>query len=115
MAKRKSQTLRLLDLHTRTSVILNRRDGRGSTTRTEVEDILELPVRFTFPVADKEIAEATRKAVTIEGRSAFASELEKVAAHMIDGKEGAEDSTGLKRFIDFFSVTPVRDKVGWRR
>ena len=28
MAKRKSQTLRQLDLHTRTSVILNRRDGR---------------------------------------------------------------------------------------
>ena len=70
---------------------------------------------FTAQLPIRKSRKRRDKAVTIEGRSAFASELEKIAARMVAAKDSTEDGTRLQRFIDFFSVTPVRDKVGWRR
>jgi hypothetical protein len=64
--------------------------------------------------------EATQRAVAIEGRSEIASQLEKIAQRMIAQRMTAsagtvEGESASRRFIEFFSVTPVREKVGWKR
>ncbi len=113
MAKRKADFLQTLDVRSRVSVIMNRADARGAMPIKHVEEILELPVRFTVPQAEKEIAAVTQKAVAIEGRSEMAIQLEKIARRMV-GTTAAGEDTISRRFIEFFSVTPVREKAGWR-
>jgi len=115
MAKRKADFLQTLDAHARVSVIMNRADARGSMPVKDVEELLQLPVRFTVPVAEKEIAEATRRAVAIEGRSTVANQLEKIARRMVATAREGDGDTKSHRFIEFFSLTPIREKAGWKR
>jgi Flp pilus assembly CpaE family ATPase len=114
MAKRKADFLRTLDVGSRVSVIMNRSDARGAMPIKHVEEILQLPVRFTVPVAEKEITAAIEGAVAIEGRSGIASQLEKIARRMAEAAGTVEGNPISRRFIDFFSVTPIREKAGWK-
>jgi pilus assembly protein CpaE len=114
MAKRKAETLQLLGVHPRVSVILNRADGKGLVATGDIEDILQLPVRFTVPSAEKEISAATQKAEAIEGRSALASKIEKIARRMIPAADQLGVEAKHRRFIEFFSITPVRERMGWK-
>jgi len=112
MAKRKSEMLRELGLQAKVSVIINRSDGRGSMPLHDVESILQLPVRFTVPAADKEITEATQLGKALQGRSAIAVQIEQIGRRMAPS---AAPVTGSKarKFIEMFSITPVRDRSRW--
>jgi Flp pilus assembly CpaE family ATPase len=114
MAKRKADFLQALEIHPRVSVIMNHSDERGSMPVKDVEDILGLPVRFTVPTAEREIAEATRTAGAIEGHSGIAKQLERIARRMLGTSGEVEDEPQSRKFIDFFSVTPIREKAGWK-
>src|SRR5262249_1719809 len=59
LAKRKADFLHSLNVHSRVSVIMNRGDVRGAMPIEAVEEILQVPVRFSVPVAEREITEAT--------------------------------------------------------
>lgn len=111
MAKRKKDLLMQLAVQPRVSVILTRAQGRATVSVGQVESILELPVRFTVAAADKEIAEATQEAQVIAGHSTFATQMENIARKMIPGESKPASETKRSRFIEMFSVTPVRDKV----
>ena len=114
MARRKVEYLQSLDLNARLTVIMNRADDRGAVSIKHVEEILQLPVAFTLPSADREIAEATQRAKPIEGRSTIASQLEKIARRMVAAAPLPNAGPKLtRRFIEFFSVTPIRG--GYKR
>jgi hypothetical protein len=104
--------LRELGLQAKVSVIMNRFDGRGSMPLRDVESILQLPVRFTVPVADKDIAAATQQGEALQGRSPLVVQLEQIGRRMVPS---AAPVTGSKarKFIEMFSVTPVRDRARW--
>lgn len=116
LAKGKADLLRQLEVSDKVSVVMNRTQGRGSVSIGDIEDILQLPVRHTLPLAEKEVAAATQRAMPIEGRSAIAAQLENIGRRMIpqDGRSEREESRG-RSFLEFFSVTPVRDRAAWRK
>jgi hypothetical protein len=103
--------LQSLGIQSRVSVVLNRVQPRGSMVLGDIEKVLHLPVRFTLPPAEAEIVAATQKAVALEGNSPVARLMESVARRMIGNAEVLAPKTTPRRLIEFFSVTPVRDKV----
>jgi pilus assembly protein CpaE len=111
MAQKKADMLQSLGIQSRVSVILNRVQPRGSMVLGDIEKVLHLPVRFTLPPAEAEIVAATQKAVALEGNSPIARLMESVARRMIGNVEVLAPKTTPRRLIEFFSVTPVRDKV----
>ena len=111
MAQKKADMLQSLGIQSRVSVILNRVQPRGSMVLRDIEEVLHLPVRFTLPPAEAEIVAATQKAVALEGNSPIARVMESVARRMIGNVEVLAPKTTPRRLIEFFSVTPVRDKV----
>ncbi len=111
MAQKKADMLQSLGIQSRVSVILNRVQSRGSMVLRDIEEVLHLPVRFTLPPAEAEILEATQKAIALEGNSPIARLMESVARRMIGNAEVVAPKTTPRRLIEFFSVTPVRDKV----
>jgi len=115
LAKSKTDLLRQLGVVSRVSILMNRTQGRGAVSIGDVQDILQLAVRFSLPHAEKEIAEATQRAVPISGRSAFAAQLENLGRCMIPQQQRpAPDDSRVRGFLEFFSVTPVRDRAARR-
>jgi pilus assembly protein CpaE len=112
MAKRKADTLQTLGLQNKVSVIINRAESRGAMAIRDVEAILQLPVRFSVGSSEKEIAESIRAGKPLEGRSPLAKQIETIAQRI---SPGAVAGTGakLRRFIETFSVSPVRDRATW--
>ena len=115
LAKKKAEMLRSLDLGNNLSVIMNRLDGRGSMPTADVEQILGAPVRFQVNSGEKEIREAIQKGVALEGKSTVVNQIENIARRIMPDDSQAENQVSKRRFIDFFSVTPVRDAAGRRR
>ena len=111
MAKRKAEMLYALGINGRVSVILNRAQSRGSMVIRDIEEVLGLPVKFALPSAEAEIMAATQKAVALEGNSPIARQMEQIARRMAGELETTPSKTRARGFLEFFSVTPIRDKV----
>jgi Flp pilus assembly CpaE family ATPase len=112
MAKRKSDALQALGIQNKVSVIINRAEGRGAMAIRDVEAILQLPVRFSVGSSEREIAEAIRAGKALEGRSPLAKQIENIAQRMSPGVSTGSGAK-LRRFIETFSVSPVRDRATW--
>jgi Flp pilus assembly CpaE family ATPase len=112
MAKRKAEMLQSLGMQNRVSVVLNRVQSRGSMEIRDIEQVLRLPVLHTLPAADSEIVAATASAVALEGNSPISAAMEHLARRMtgvIPSADPTAQKTKPRRFIDFFSVTPIRE------
>jgi pilus assembly protein CpaE len=116
LAKKKAEMLRSLDLANNLSVIMNRSESRASMPVADIEQILQAPVRFQVESADQEVREATQKGVAIEGQSPLALQIDNIAHRIVPGHAPPpETQLSKRRFLDFFSVTPVRDVAGRKR
>jgi pilus assembly protein CpaE len=111
MAKRKAEMRHSLGLEGRVAVILNRARLRGSIVTRDIEEVLRLPVQFTLPTAESEIVEATHKAVELDPRSPIGQVMKHIAHRMTGTATAAPPEPKARGFLEFFSVTPVRDKV----
>ena len=112
MAKRRSEMLHSLGLGAAVSVIMNRADSRGSLPLSDIEGILNLPVSFSVSSEYVQIAEATKMGVPLEGRSPIVSQIENIARHI--RPVGASRESKGRKFIELFSVTPIRDRLAWK-
>ena len=112
MAKRKSEALRSMGLHSKISVIMNRTEGRTGMAIKDIEAILQLPVRFSVPSAEREITEATHAGKPVEGRSAIVTQVESIARRLTPGAP-AVGASKPRHFIEMFSVSTVRDRHRW--
>ncbi|MBL8227559.1 MAG: hypothetical protein JNL98_03745 [Bryobacterales bacterium] len=121
LAKAKVDLLRQLEAVSRVCVILNRAQNRGSVSIATVEDVLQLPVRYTLPPAEREITGATHLAIPIDGKSPIGKQFENIGRRMIPAtcKKPQEEARKEKRprsFLEYFSLTPVRERTaGWNR
>lgn len=112
MAKRKAEVLSSFGLQQIVSVIMTRVEGRGGMDVKDIETILQLPVRFSVAAADKQIADATRAGSVLEGRSPLVAQIENIARRMIPGVPRDAGTKG-RRFIEMFSISPVRERSRW--
>ena len=106
MAKAKADMLRQLKVDGKTCVILNRAGGVFMPVK-EIEEILQLPVRFTVPNAEKEVNLATENAAILTARSAVVTQIENIARHIAPPPASSAEPQKARRFLDFFS-SPAR-------
>jgi pilus assembly protein CpaE len=110
VARRKSSWLRDLSLTDRVSVVLNRFERRSTLSVSSIERIIQLPVRYLLPDGAHEIARAVEKGVILEGSSPLAKQIANLAADIAPAKPAGKKANPVRRFVEYFSVSPAREK-----
>lgn len=117
MAKRKSEALRRLQHTDKVSALINHADGRATLPVAEIEKLLQLPVRFILPKDEPAIAGAVLQGAAVQAKSKFGAQIEAIA-QSIAGRMPAAPApksppAPTRRFLEFFSVSPERDRNRW--
>jgi pilus assembly protein CpaE len=109
VARRKADWFRDLRLTDKVSVVLNSTDRRTTFTVGDIERIIQLPVRYLLPASGTEIARAAQKGALIEGSSALAKQIAKIAGDMTAARPAVKKPNAVRRFVEYFSVSAARD------
>lgn len=109
VARRKSKWLADLHLTDKSCVVLNGVDRRSTLSVGEVERIIQLPVRHTLPAGSREIAAAAQKGSIPDSGSPLGRQVANLAREMVPAKSVARKSSPVRRFIEYFSVSPARE------
>jgi pilus assembly protein CpaE len=109
VALRKSNWLRDLHVADKVVVVLNRVQRRSAFSLSDIERIIQLPVRYLLPDAVPEISHAVQKGIALEGSSALAKQINRIADDMLGGKRIQKTSNVVRRFVEYFSVSPARE------
>ena len=112
MAKRKAEVLQSQGLNSKVSVVMNRVEKGSRMSIKDVEAILQLPIRFSVPAAEREISEATQSGQPLDGRTALTAQIEAIARRLTPGAPVAGGSKP-RQFLEMFSVSEVRDRSRW--
>jgi Flp pilus assembly CpaE family ATPase len=107
ISRRKAHWLRDLGVADKVVAVLNCAD-RGGLSVSEVERIIELPVRYVLPSATKDIAKAVRNGDALDPGCQLAKQIATVAADMCHGRSSGKRPGVVRRFVEYFSVGPVR-------
>ena len=109
VALRKSNWLRDLHVAEKVVVVLNRVQRRSAFSLSDIERIIQLPVRYLLPDAVPEISDAVHKGIALEGSSPLAKQIDRIADDMLDGKRIKKASNMVRRFVEYFSISPARE------
>jgi Flp pilus assembly CpaE family ATPase len=112
VARRKAQWFRDLHLTSKVSVIANNMDGRSAVSVADMENIIQLPVRYRLPAASKDVAKAVQKGAFLDMDSALGRQLAGIAGDMMPGRTAAAKPSSVRRFVEYFSVNTVRGARG---
>jgi hypothetical protein len=97
------------------SALINYSDGRAILSLKEIEKLLQLPVRFILPRDEPVIATAVVRGAAVDPRSKFGAQIEAIAKTISEAPAGKPlRATPGRRFLEFFSVSPDRDRDRWR-
>jgi len=108
LARRKSNWLRDLAIADKVSVILNHVERRSTLSVADIERIIQLKIEYLLPASEAEISRAVQKGVHIEGSSPLAKQIARIAAE-IAATESAKKRSGVRRFVDYFSISAARE------
>jgi pilus assembly protein CpaE len=109
LARRKAAWFHDLRLTDKVALVLNCAERRGTLSVEEIERIIQLPVRYLVPASANEIAKAVQKGAVLEGSSALAKQIARIAGDMVTTRPGAKKSNPVRRFVEYFSVSAARD------
>ena len=109
VARRKSDWLKDLGMSDKVSVILNCMERRNALGVADIERIIEMPIRHVVPSAPAEIARAVQNGVALEGSTAIAREIAKIASDIVSVEPLVSKSNPVRRFVEYFSVSAARD------
>lgn len=109
VALRKSNWLRDLHVADKVVVVLNRVERRSAFSLSDIERIIQLPVRYLLPDAAPEISRAVHQGIALEGSSPLAKQIDRIADDMVGGKRIHKNSNVVRRFVEYFSVSTARD------
>ena len=90
-------------------VVLNRVERRSAFSLSDIERIVQLPVRYLLPDAAPEISHAVQQGVALEGSAPLAKQIDRIADDMLGGKRIQKNSNVVRRFVEYFSVSTARD------
>jgi pilus assembly protein CpaE len=111
MARRRMEGLRLLQLHERVCLVMNRVDKRTGLSIRDIESVLGMPVQITVPADEASIAKAVHEGMGVNPKGAFGLQIE-VIAHKMAGKAPNGQNSGSirprKQFIEFFSIPQAK-------
>jgi pilus assembly protein CpaE len=108
VARRKAQWFRDLQLTDKVCVVLNCMDRRSALSVKEIEQIIQLPVRYLLPEGGKDIARAVQKGQLLGADCPLGRQLATIAADMMPARSGTRKANPMRRFVDYFSVSPAR-------
>ena len=105
VARRKSAWLSEMGVAGKVSVILNGIERRSTLLVSDIEKIVQLPVRYLIPEGASEITTAVRKGVAVEGSSPLAKQIETIARDIAEGVSVSKKASPGRRFVEYFSVS----------
>jgi pilus assembly protein CpaE len=108
VARRKSNWLRDLGMAERVSVVLNHANRRNTLAVADIERIIQLKVEYPLPASEAEVSRAVQKGVPIQGSSPLAKQIARIAAD-IAATETVKKRNGVRRFVDYFSISAARE------
>jgi Flp pilus assembly CpaE family ATPase len=89
-------------------VVLNCIERRNTLSVKEIEQIIQLPVRYMLPADNKGIEKAVQKGQILDPDCPLGKQIAAIAAEMAPAKAGIRKSNPVRRFVDYFSVSPAR-------
>ena len=108
VARRKSQWLQDLHLTEKVSVVLNNVQNRLMLPVKDIENIIHLPVRYLLPPATKDVAKAIDKGRILDQNCSLGRQIAAIAADMVPAKSAVTKPSPVRRFVEYFSVSPAR-------
>jgi pilus assembly protein CpaE len=108
LARRKASWFQDVRLTDKVSLVLNCAERRGALSVDEIERIVQLPVRYLVPASANEVAKAVQKGSVIEGSSALAKQIARIAGDMVTIRPSGKKSNPMRRFVEYFSVSAAR-------
>ncbi|HEY4364144.1 MAG TPA: hypothetical protein VGN17_24450 [Bryobacteraceae bacterium] len=112
VARRKAQWFRDLRITDKVSVVLNCVERRSTLSVSEIQRIIELPVQYLLPVAVKDISAVVQKGTILDPDCPFGKQIAAIAREMVPMKSIVKKPSPVRRFVDYFSVSPARDARG---
>jgi len=109
LARRKSGWLRTLGVANNVAVVLNRVEHRYALGVSDIERIIQMPVRYFVPAANAEISRAVEKGIPLEGNSPIAKQIVKIASDMVGVLPLAKKPSPARRFVEYFSISAARE------
>jgi pilus assembly protein CpaE len=109
VARRKAQWFEEMALTDKVSVVLNCVERRSTLSVKEIERIIHLPVRYLLPAATKDISAAVHKGDILDQNCPLGKQIATIAADMVPAKSVIKKSSPVRRFVEYFSVSPARD------
>jgi Flp pilus assembly CpaE family ATPase len=113
MAKRKCEALRAVQLADKVSILISHGDGRATLSVTEIEKLLQMPVRFILPKDEKAVARAVLDGASVQANSKLGAQIEAIAKS-IAGPAKPLQARSARRFLEFCYVSPDADRYRWR-
>jgi pilus assembly protein CpaE len=108
VARRKSQWFRELQLTDKVSVVVNCVERRSTLSVEDIERIIQLPVRHLLPADTKSVAKAVQNGEILDVDCPLGRQLAAIAAEMVPTKSITSKPGAVRRFVDYFSVSPAR-------
>jgi pilus assembly protein CpaE len=106
LAREKLGFLNRLDLVDRVQVLLNRAHKRSVVTPAQIENLLGVPVAFSFSNDYQLIHRALQAGRAVEPDSELGKQFNALALAILNRKQSPMDTR--KRFVDYFSILPAR-------
>ena len=108
VARRKSQWFRDLQLTDKVSVVVNCVERRSTLSVEDIERIVQLPVRHLLPADTKSVSKAVQNGEILDVDCPLGRQLAVIAAEMVPTKSILAKPNAVRRFVDYFSVSPAR-------
>jgi pilus assembly protein CpaE len=112
VARRKAQWFQDMGLTDKVSIVLNCVERRTTLSVKEIERIIHLPVRYMLPAANKDISTAVQKGEILDPKSPLGRQIAAIAADLVPAKSMVKKPNPVRRFVEYFSVSPARDTRG---
>lgn len=109
VARRKSQWFQDLRLTDKVSVVVNCVERRSSLSVEDIERIVQLPVRYLLPVGTKDVSRAVQKGAILDPACPLGRQIATIASAMVAAKSAVKKPSPVRRFVEYFSVSPARD------
>lgn len=104
LAREKLQFLKTMDLEGRVGVVLNRMHKKPLFGKSNVEEILGVPVIATLPNDYHGVNRSTANGAVVDPTSELGKTYTRFAASLVEAHEPVPAAT-KKKFLEFFSVT----------
>ncbi|MGD1092345.1 MAG: hypothetical protein ABSB35_10170 [Bryobacteraceae bacterium] len=111
VARRKSQWFRDLRLTDKVSLVLNCMERRNTLSVQDIEQVIQLPVRYLLPAASKDISRAVEKGAILDPSCPLGRQIAAIARDMVPAQSVVRKPSPVRRFVEYFSVSPARERA----